>query len=194
MAWVKGNLFKYVFSMSAIIGVLVGMMSMLALEKVDQLTSTDNFCSNSCHPMTRFVANKPFFIQSSHRATSSGVQASCADCHIPKGLLPATWAHITDGSRDLWSLLINDFSSEEQWNAARPEMAYRVRDWLLENDSHTCRSCHVTVKPSRERGQRQHKLAERNGVTCIGCHFNLVHDEVKPRESFLRQVKIDNKL
>jgi nitrate/TMAO reductase-like tetraheme cytochrome c subunit len=62
-----------------------------------------------------------------------------------------------------------------------------LRDWLRANDSSTCRSCHEekSIKPQRNRGQRQHEEARLSAITCIDCHYNLVHDEVPLRDSFL---------
>ena len=171
------------------IGVAFGFLAVLSLEKIDQLTSTDDFCSNSCHVMTDYIAYEPAYTNSKHRTTYTGIQAGCADCHIPKGLLAATWTHAISGMKDTWSLLVNDFSTREAWNSSREEMAYQVRDRMLANDSETCRSCHEqdALKPRRERGVRRHELAQRNNVTCIACHYNLVHEQVAPRPEFLRQ-------
>jgi len=173
-------------------GVLVGLLTALSLEKVDQLTSTDAFCSNSCHPMQAYVAFEPVYTHSKHRTTYTGIQAGCADCHIPKGLLAATWTHAISGIRDTWSLITNDFSTREHWDSQRTEMAYRVRDRMLANDSETCRSCHQqeALKPRRERGVRRHELAQRDNISCIACHYNLVHQAIDVRADFLRKAGV----
>ncbi|MEN8259220.1 MAG: NapC/NirT family cytochrome c [Pseudomonadota bacterium] len=173
-------------------GVLVGIFSIYALEKTDQWTSTDAFCGTGCHAMEAHVANEPAYLTSIHRTTATGIRAGCADCHIPEGLIAATWTHITAGIRDSYSALMHDFSTREAWNARRNAMAFRVRDWMLANDSETCRACHQreALNPRRARGKRQHELAERQGVTCIGCHFDLVHEPVRPRQSFLERVQV----
>ena len=170
------------------IGAVIGFAMALSLEKVDELTSTDAFCSNSCHMMTDYVAYEPSYVNSPHRTTYTGIQAGCADCHIPDGLLAATWTHTISGIKDTWSLLANDFSTKEKWNKHRAKMAYQVRDRMLENDSENCRSCHEqdALKPKRARGVRRHELAQQNNVTCIACHYNLVHEQIAPRAEFLR--------
>lgn len=178
--------------MAGCAGVAFGMFLILALEKGDQWTSTDAFCGATCHAMEAHVANEPVYLNSVHRTTSTGIQAGCGDCHIPKGLIDATWTHIVAGTRDGYSALIHDFSTRAAWEARRADMAHLVRDWMLANDSAPCRSCHEreALRPRRERGRRQHELAERQGITCIGCHFNLVHDPVRPRQSFLQKVQV----
>ena len=76
---------------------------------------------------------------------------------------------------------------ETVWSAERARLAYAARDWFRGNDSATCRGCHeeASIQPQRKRGQRQHAEARDTGMTCIDCHYNLVHDEIEPRESFL---------
>jgi nitrate/TMAO reductase-like tetraheme cytochrome c subunit len=82
--------------------------------------------------------------------------------------------------------LTEDFSNPGAWESRREDLAHNVRDWFIDNDSATCKSCHTEdkLKPKRESGQRQHELAQRSDVTCIGCHFNLVHQPVKPTKKF----------
>lgn len=182
--------FKRSLVITATAGIFLGVLLALAAEKLDQVTTTDSFCT-SCHTM-QLVAEQGVYQRSTHRTTTTGIQAGCADCHVPRGLLPATWAHIRDGTRDLYVELTTDFTPQS-WESRRTELAYGVRDRMLADDSRNCRSCHKTaaIKPKRERGQRQHELAERSQVSCIGCHFDLVHKPVKPRESFLRKVQVE---
>jgi nitrate/TMAO reductase-like tetraheme cytochrome c subunit len=73
------------------------------------------------------------------------------------------------------------------WQQRRPQLAHAVRDWMRANDSVTCRSCHVeaAIEPARKRGQRAHTEARESRMTCIDCHYNLVHEPVEPRDSFL---------
>lgn len=185
--WLTRSLLVAVF-----IGAVIGFAFALTLEKIDHFTSSDAFCSDSCHVMTNYVAYEPVYVNSSHRTTYTGIQAGCADCHIPKGLLAATWVHAMSGMKDTWALLTHDYSTREKWNKQRNEMAYRIRDWMLENDSQTCRSCHEqdALKPRRERGVRRHELAQQNQITCIACHYNLVHEPVAPRPQLLKHAAI----
>ncbi|HLB31310.1 MAG TPA: hypothetical protein VJN91_07265, partial [Gammaproteobacteria bacterium] len=41
----------------------------------------------------------------------------------------------------------------------------------------------------RVRGQNQHKEAVEKGITCILCHYNLVHKPVDPSEAFLNTIE-----
>jgi len=39
-------------------------------------------------------------------------------------------------------------------------------------------------RPVATPGQRQHEEARETGMTCIDRHYNLVHDEIEPSQSF----------
>jgi nitrate/TMAO reductase-like tetraheme cytochrome c subunit len=185
---------KRALLIAAVVGAVIAVIAVLVNEQIDHYTSTEAFCGTSCHSMQAHVANESTYLESAHRTSSSGVLATCADCHIPKGIVPSTWTHVKSGIRDIISETLNDFSKPEVWEEMRPELAYRVRDWLLETDSATCRSCHEedAIRPERKRGQKQHASAREEGVTCIACHYNLVHAEVEPRESFLEMAEKGN--
>ncbi len=177
--------------LSGVVGAVIAVVAVLANEQIDRYTSTDAFCGTSCHSMQAHVANDPIFVESAHRTASSGVRAGCADCHIPHGIVPATWAHVKGGIKDIISETLNDFTDPQVWERGRAERAYHVRDWLLATDSATCRVCHeeASIQPQRTRGQRQHADALERGLTCIGCHYNLVHAEVEPRPEFLEKAE-----
>lgn len=66
-------------------GLLLGIALMLGAEQLDRLTTTDAFCSSTCHSMQAYIAAEQTYKTSVHRTTSSGVQAGCADCHVPRG-------------------------------------------------------------------------------------------------------------
>ena len=174
---------------AGIAGAAIAVAAVLANEQIDRYTSTDAFCGTSCHSMQAHVANDPVFVESAHRTASSGVRAGCADCHIPHGIVSGTWAHVKGGVKDIISETLNDFTDRQVWERGRAERAYHVRDWLLETDSATCRVCHdeAAIQPERKRGQSQHADARERGLTCIGCHYNLVHTEVEPRPDFLER-------
>jgi len=124
---------------------------------------------------------------SAHRTSTSSVRLGCASCHIPEGLVAATYAHAVNGASVLWGEFNLNYEDPEVWNAEKPRFAYAVRDWLRDTDSATCRACdeEQAIAPVRKRGQRQHKTARETGMTCIDCHYNLVHDKIDPRETFL---------
>jgi len=175
-----------------IVGCITGLIFALSAEKFDHITTTDQFCT-SCHAMKMYIADTEVYQTSVHRTHASGVQPGCADCHIPKGLVISTYTHIIDGVSDLWGQLNYDYEDPVVWEKERGRLAYAVRDTMRKNDSVTCRSCHTEalIKPQRKRGQKQHEIASENGMTCIDCHYNLVHEAVEPRDSFLNSAGED---
>ena len=173
---------------AGLVGLVIGIVAVLAAEQVDHYTSTDAFCSTTCHSMQAYVATEETYLQSAHRTSVTGVRAGCGDCHISQaGIIPATWDHVKGGIKDIFAEATNDFSKPEVWEMRRARLAYNVRDKMLANDSANCRVCHEEdkIQPQKKRGQAQHADAKEQGLTCIGCHYNLVHREVEPRDSFL---------
>jgi nitrate/TMAO reductase-like tetraheme cytochrome c subunit len=173
-------------------GGVLGAVAILGTIEFNELTSTPEFCGNACHSMSAYISSDPHFLESLHQTSPSGIHAECADCHLPDGFFRETWAHISSGTRDLYETLTSDFTDPSVWEARRAGLAHRVRNEMLANDSENCRSCHVREKlqPARERGQRQHYLGEQQGLTCIACHFDLVHRPVERSESFINATQL----
>jgi len=148
--------------------------------------SQDALCNN-CHlpseynPDARLSATRPHPAQPDEPQS----QAKCVECHLPEGRWNSTYAYTHFFSlTDLFGYT-RDLAQErsDEWIPPRAATAYRVRDRLFENDSSTCRSCHVEaeIKPTRTRGINAHKLALEESKTCIECHNNLVHRRVDLR-------------
>jgi cytochrome c-type protein NapC len=95
------------------------------------------------------------------------------------------WDHML-GTKELFAFAFQGIRTTEDFEGIRFEVANRVRMRMLANDSKNCRSCHVmaAIQPERKRGQRQHKEAREEGITCIACHYNLVHKDVSPSDEF----------
>ncbi len=160
--------------------------------KVIAQDATCNYCHLAWeyNPETRLTATRP------HASAAEPVetQAQCVDCHLPQGWLNTTYAYAHFLSlTDLYGYR-RDRESERagDWIPPRAATAYRVRERMFENDSNTCRGCHVEseIKFKRARGVNAHKLALKENTTCIECHNNLVHRPVDVRDSAFQ--KTDN--
>lgn len=173
---------------TAVLASIVGAAFVFIVLSGNHYTSTESFCGTSCHSMKAYIAESSNYKNSSHRKNTAGIQASCKDCHLPRELVAETVAHITSGTKDMYSSIVNDFSNPDVWKNKRVVLAENVRNEMMHNDSKNCRYCHdtSTMNSDRERINRRHELAETNGVSCIGCHYNLVHDPIPPSEAFLR--------
>lgn len=169
------------------VGGLVGAVAIIASIEVNHRTSSEAFCT-SCHSMAGLGAD-PNYLQSAHRSNNQGVTAGCADCHIPRtNWFIETYTHVASGVRDIWAETTNDFSNPKVWETRRIALAHEVRDIMRRQDSVTCRSCHdaSAIRPTSRAGQAAHALLRDGRMTCIDCHFNLVHAPVPPTPEFLR--------
>ncbi len=166
----------------------IAALSITVVDFTDFVFSHNTFCGNVCHVMESTVYQE--LQESKHWNTPTGVRATCADCHVGGRL---TWAMVDHflGTGELFVWMTNDFSKPGSFEKFRPAAANRERFKIFENDSETCRSCHVmeAIKPKRVRGQNQHKEAVEKGITCIICHYNLVHKAVEPSEEWLNTIE-----
>jgi nitrate/TMAO reductase-like tetraheme cytochrome c subunit len=170
-----------------VVGGLAGALATIASVEINRHTSTEAFCT-SCHSMAG-LANDRHYVASAHRSNAEGVRPSCGDCHIPKtNWFAETYTHVASGVRDVWAELTNNFSDPKIWDLRRVALAHEVRDLMRRQDSITCRSCHAAadIRPTSERGQAAHSLMREGRMTCIDCHFNLVHAPVPPTMEFIR--------
>ncbi len=165
--------------------VLISMGSIFVaiVDTTDYLFSTNTFCGNTCHVMEITVFKE--LKKSKHWNTPTGVRATCANCHVGGRLSFAMMDHFV-GTGELFVWLTHDLSKPGAFERLRPDAADRVRFKMIENNSAECRSCHVmeAIVPKRIRGQNQHEDALERDITCIVCHYNLVHKEVAPSTAF----------
>ncbi|MGP0094139.1 MAG: NapC/NirT family cytochrome c [Xanthobacteraceae bacterium] len=168
-------------------GGVLGAGAIIASTVVNHFTSTEAFCT-SCHSMATLAAD-PHYQQSAHRTNAAGALATCADCHIRSdNWFIETYTHAVDGITDVVAEYRGNFKDPSIWGARRTELAHRVRDAMRHEDSATCRACHdaAVIRPASEAGRAAHTLLQQGRMTCIDCHFNLVHAPVAPSTSFIR--------
>jgi nitrate/TMAO reductase-like tetraheme cytochrome c subunit len=77
---------------------------------------------------------------------------------------------------DVYSEIVNPALTKEDYENRRPRLVQKVREDYLANDSAQCRNCHAYE--SFTRTIKAHNRAKNTGMTCIKCHYNLVHGEV----------------
>ena len=169
--------------------VIIGAIAVAVVDTTDYYFSSENFCAFTCHVMENTVYKE--MQKSKHWTTASGVRPKCSDCHVSGRLTFAMWDHFI-GTGELFVWMANDFSNPEAFEVIRTAAAERVRMEMLSNNSANCRRCHVmeAIKPTRKRGQTQHKDALKTGATCIACHYNLVHKAVEPSKAFLKATEV----
>lgn len=168
-----------------IIGFVIGHFTAWGQLAFNHLTATPEFCGE-CHAD---IVNSETFKTSNHRMNPYGVMADCGDCHTREGLYLETWDHVSSGFRSIVMGIVNgrmkDPALQKEQGA---EMAHDARDWFVSIDSAPCRKCHndpngypMTGRPAVA---REHEKAKRQGISCIGCHYNLVHEPQPLRDEF----------
>ena len=157
-------------------GALLGAIGLYAAHWSLRATSTTEFCV-SCHSMSKPHAE---WQGSTHFSNKLGIQASCADCHIPHH---NDWAYVktklVSGVGDLIAEMRGTIPDDEAFEAKRGDMAKKVWADMKANDSATCRSCHTAeaMNPflQSEKAAEKHNSMKDTGETCIDCHRGIVH-------------------
>jgi cytochrome c-type protein NapC len=138
------------------------------------MTSTEEFCS-SCH--ANDVAAE--FKDTIHDKNRTGVRATCADCHLPRELVPMMVRKVK-AAKEVWGQFTGVINTKEKFEKHRYEMA--VSEWtrMKKNNSQECRNCHDLAKAIEKqsdtaRARHEKVIAER--TDCIDCHFGIAHTE-----------------
>jgi len=140
-----------------------------------EATNTIEFCV-SCHEMEQLVY--PEYKETIHYANASGVRAICTDCHVPKEWGPMMVRKF-QATGEIWAKIIGRVDTPEKFEEHRWQLANRVWDTMLANDSQECRNCHdydamnfeLQSRRSRVKMQEGHE----QGKTCIECHRGIAH-------------------
>jgi cytochrome c-type protein NapC len=170
-----------------IAGALAGAVAVIASTEINRRTATDAFCV-SCHTMAA-LADDPHFKQSAHESNSAGIRVGCSDCHIPPGnWFTETYTHVSLGIKDVIAQYTHNFNDPAVWEKRRNELAAELREEIRREDSSTCRKCHdaTAIAPKTGAGRAAHAMVQQGRMTCIDCHFNVVHAPVAPSVSFIR--------
>lgn len=140
-----------------------------------EATNTMEFCV-SCHDMEATVYQE--YKQSVHYSNSSGVQAACPDCHVPKEWIPKVVRKI-QASNELFHWLIGSIDSPEKFEAKRLQLAKHVWQAMEDTDSRECRNCHnfsaMDIAGQGRFAGSYHEGAKQTGETCIDCHKGISH-------------------
>lgn len=159
------------------IGLLVGLGFVGSTSAVLIATGTEKFCATTCHEMENNVYAE--FKGTIHDVNSSGVRATCVDCHVPRTGIPLYFRKI-NAARDLWGHFVTgSINTREKFEAKRYEMAVRVWTYMKQSGSRECKACHNMDKAetSSEKAQVRHARAKAENMACIDCHYAIAHNE-----------------
>ena len=145
-------------------------------------TSTTEFCATSCHEMSYAYEE---WKESSHSSNRTGVQAGCADCHVPHAKDFGGWIDKIlakmQAAKDTYHYIMGTYDTEEKYEAGRWTMANSVWARMKARDSKECRYCHnieaMKLSVQDRSARRKHARAMKSGETCIDCHKGIVHEE-----------------
>jgi cytochrome c-type protein NapC len=139
-------------------------------------TNEMEFCV-SCHTME---TNYKEYQETLHYKNSSGVQATCADCHVPKEFVPKMITKVV-AAKDVYHEILGTIDTPEKFEARRWHMATRVWKKMENSDSRECRTCHdfdnMDLSEQGRSARSRHARAEEKGQTCIDCHTGVAHEE-----------------
>ena len=112
------------------------------------------------------------FKNSDHSKTEKAERPGCQNCHEPHNVINFT-RYMFSTSPFLGAKGISEdvmIGSREWESKVKPEWDKKVRDGFLKSDK-MCTDCHKEIDWDLE----AHRIAKKEKMTCIECHFNLVH-------------------
>ncbi|MDU8929542.1 NapC/NirT family cytochrome c [Alisedimentitalea sp. MJ-SS2] len=166
---------RFAWGAILMVGVFVGVIFWGGLHTAMEATNTLGFCT-SCHEMRQFVYEE--YKKTTHYNNPSGVRATCSDCHVPKPWGPKVLRKF-QATGELWGKITGKVNTKEKFEAHRWEMANRVWDTMLANDSRECRNCHsyhaMDFENQSRRAREKMQEGIEDGKTCIECHKGIAH-------------------
>ena len=168
---------------SGLAAAIVVVVAYASLDAVFEYTNRVEFCT-SCHSME---INLKEYQQSPHYKNASGVQTTCADCHVPKAFGAKFKAKMI-ALKEVYHEVAGTIDTQEKFEARRWQLASLVWERMRDNDSLACRQCHsydsMNWEAQSYRTRNKHRQATQRGKTCIDCHSGIVHDEpLEPDEA-----------
>ncbi len=159
-----------------VLGFVVGIIFWGGFNTAMEMTNSMDFCI-SCHEMRDTVYQE--YKESVHFRNPSGVQATCADCHVPR-----QWEYKVvrkiQATSEIYHKVMGTIDTPEKFEAKRWELANRVWDKMKETDSRECRNCHhfqtMELSEQDRSARRKHEQAPVQGRTCIDCHKGIAHE------------------
>lgn len=176
---------KYIIGFALFVG---GALALAGVNGFFAYTNTTEFCI-SCHTMQW---NYEEYKETIHFKNRVGVQAGCADCHVPKEFFPKVAAKII-AVKDIYHQILGTVDTPEKFEAHRWDMANRVWDKMKATDSRECRTCHdyedMDFSVQGRSARSKHEQAPMRGKTCIECHQGIAHQ--MPEEPYDEEEYVD---
>ncbi|CAH0990490.1 Cytochrome c-type protein TorC [Sinobacterium norvegicum] len=140
-----------------------------------EVTNTEKFCI-SCHEMGDNVYEE--LKSTVHYSNSSGVRATCPDCHVPHNWTNKI-ARKMQASKEVFAKLTGAIDTREKFLEKRLELASHEWARFDANGSLECKQCHsydsMKWEDMSKLAQKQMKRAAENDQSCIDCHKGIAH-------------------
>ena len=158
-------------------GVIVGILFWGGFHWALEISNTESFCI-SCHEMKDNVFAE--YEGTIHQNNSSGVRATCPDCHVPKEWGPKLTRKIMATKELYGHFITRSIWTREKFEDMRIHLASHEWKRMKKNDSKECRNCHafdfMDFTMQENRAADNHQQALDDGMTCIDCHQGIAHD------------------
>jgi cytochrome c-type protein NapC len=158
-----------------LVGGIGGVVFLGGFHGVIEATNRLEFCIG-CHEMRDTVYQE--YQKTIHYTNRTGVQAICADCHVPREWIAKVKRKI-QATNELYGKAVGTIDTPEKFEAKRLELARQVWARMKSTDSLECRNCHESERMSavmqRQRARKQHQMAAADNMTCIDCHKGIAH-------------------
>ena len=157
----------------AVVAAGIGALAMGGTVVALEVTSSNEFCSGSCHANNAAAEWKA----SPHYLNQHGFTAGCSDCHEPSAIVPRLVRKM-QAVNEVYGQLTGTIATPEKFQARRLEMSEKEWDRMRKNNSAECRHCH---EPAQMQNAQKpyvagmHKLSGEGGQTCIDCHKGIAH-------------------
>jgi len=119
--------------------------------------------------------------ESAHYENDQEVQAGCVGCHEPhsvREVLMWKFFYVNKGvmGESPFHAISNSLRDIPEWEKLRVDLAQKVRQKMVADKSARCKTCH---KPPGKWFSKIKRHQKRGDKTCVQCHYNLVHKDVK---------------
>ena len=157
-------------------GFIMGVIFWGGFNTALEVTNTEAFCVG-CHEMRDNVFAE--LKDTVHYSNSSGVRATCHDCHVPHNWTSKI-ARKMAATKEVYGKIFGTISTREKFEAKRLVLAQHEWARMEANDSLECRNCHsaesmdITLQSPRA-AESHERFLFTGEKTCIDCHKGIAH-------------------
>ncbi len=172
-------------------GMIAGVIGWQSFNTVVDKTSTEEFCV-SCHSMKQPLEELKNTV---HWKNTSGVSATCSDCHLPHDTI-GKYARKIEAAREVWAEITGKYDEDGAFEKYRLEMAEREWARFAKDGSKQCKVCHdyarMDFDKMSEKARKAMLPAKEKDQSCVDCHKGIAHHLPKQNEDNGKKSKFDD--